>query len=58
MRKRIRLKSNDEANDATKVWMQHLIQRLIMEQMDMPLQLQAKIIHGTTKLKNKEIRRK
>ncbi|MDR7074970.1 hypothetical protein [Fictibacillus barbaricus] len=58
MRKRIRIKSNDEPCDVTKVWLQHLIQRLIIEQMDLPLQLQGKLIHGTTKLKNKEIRRK
>ncbi|WP_218008534.1 hypothetical protein, partial [Priestia flexa] len=46
------LKTNSEVNDVANLWIQHLIQRIIVEQLDIPPRLQSKILYkkrGNTK---------
>ncbi len=55
MRKVIKIKTVDEDNKAVQVWMQHLINRLLMEQLDLPAPLAAKVAHQlSTNLYQKE----
>jgi hypothetical protein len=45
MRKKIHLHISSEVNSVTDVWVQHLIQRIIVEQLEVPFRLQAKLLH-------------
>ncbi|WP_428910698.1 hypothetical protein [Niallia sp. Krafla_26] len=45
MRKRINIKTDSEVNPVVDIWMQHLIQRIIIEQLDVPHRLQAKLLY-------------
>lgn len=45
MRKKINIQTDSEINPVTEIWIQHLIQRIIVEQLDLPHRLQAKLLH-------------
>jgi hypothetical protein len=45
MRKKVNIQKSSVLNPATENWMQHLIQRLIVEQLDVPPRLQAKLLY-------------
>ncbi|MGV2620746.1 UNVERIFIED_CONTAM: hypothetical protein N8J90_06145 [Halobacillus marinus] len=47
MRKRVQLRTITEDNNTTTVWIQHLTARLTIEQLQLPHQLQSKILHDT-----------
>ncbi|MFJ7735612.1 hypothetical protein ACIQ2D_04640 [Lysinibacillus sp. NPDC097287] len=47
MRKKINLSLGTEHNSATDKWIQLLIQRIIVEQLDVPVQLKARLLHQT-----------
>lgn len=53
MRKKIHLKAGSEYNAATDKWIEHLVQRIIVEQLDIPHQLQAKLLYRSL-IKRKE----
>ncbi len=54
MRKKIHLKTSVEKNDMTDKWIQLLIQRIIVEQLDVPYQLKAKLLYQTFIRRNEE----
>ncbi|MDQ0253938.1 DNA-binding CsgD family transcriptional regulator [Evansella vedderi] len=55
MRKKINLQVDSQENKVADLWIQHLIQRIIVEQLDISPQLQANLLYKTmTKLKSKE----
>ncbi|MFD0828463.1 hypothetical protein ACT8ZR_22815 [Neobacillus sp. M.A.Huq-85] len=45
MRKKINIQTDSEINPVAEIWIQHLIQRIIVEQLDLPHRLQAKLLH-------------
>jgi hypothetical protein len=45
MRKKINIQTESEMNPVSDIWMQHLIQRIIVEQLDLPHRIQAKLIY-------------
>ncbi|WP_339173781.1 hypothetical protein MKY51_15715 [Solibacillus sp. FSL R5-0691] len=45
MRRKIHLQIDSENNTVTEKWMQLLIQRIIVEQLDVPYRLKAKLLH-------------
>jgi hypothetical protein len=47
MRRRVQLRSVPENNKATDLWMQHLIARIVIEQLELPYRLQAKLLYET-----------
>jgi hypothetical protein len=47
MRKKIKIQTVSESNGATDVWFQHLVNRLILEQLNLPHRLQAKLLYET-----------
>lgn len=47
MRKKVQLQTESEVNTVTDLWIQHLIQRIIVEQLEIPHRLQAKLLHQT-----------
>ena len=49
MRKVIKIQTVNEDNKAVQVWIQHLINRLLMEELDLPLPLAAKVTHQLSK---------
>lgn len=49
MRKVVKLQTVNENNKATQVWMQHLINRILMEQLDLPVPLAAKVVYQSSK---------
>lgn len=53
MRKVVRIQTVNEDNKAIQIWMQHLINRILLEQLDLPLPLAAKVTYQL----NKPIRR-
>ncbi|MGF6947703.1 hypothetical protein QF028_000196 [Neobacillus sp. B4I6] len=57
MRKKIKIQTVSESNGATDVWIQHLINRLILEQLYLPHRLQAKLLYETLpKIKRGELK--
>lgn len=55
MRRKVQLRTESEVNTVTDLWIQHLIQRIIVEQLEIPHRLQAKLLHQTLeKGKNKK----
>jgi hypothetical protein len=55
MRRKINLQVNSETNKVADLWIQHLVQRIIVEQLDISPQLQANLLYKTLKkLKSKE----
>jgi len=47
MRKKIQIRTVSESNDATNIWIQHLVNRIIVEQLNLPHRLQAKLLYET-----------
>ena len=47
MRRKIQVRTISESNDATNVWVQHLVSRIIIEQLSLPKHLQAKLLYET-----------
>ncbi|WP_154676004.1 hypothetical protein [Bacillus dakarensis] len=47
MRRKIQVRTISESNDATNVWIQHLVNRIIIEQLNLPNRLQAKLLYET-----------
>jgi integrase len=45
MRRRIKVRTVSESNDATNSWIQHLVNRIIVEELKLPRRLQAKLRH-------------
>ncbi|WML57453.1 hypothetical protein [Neobacillus sp. PS2-9] len=45
MRKKINIQMESEMNPVADIWFQHLIQRIIVEQLDVPHRLQAKLLY-------------
>jgi hypothetical protein len=45
MRKKINIQTESEINPVADIWMQHLIQRIIVEQLDVPHRLQTKLLY-------------
>ena len=45
MRRKIQVRKIAENNDATTVWLQHLVNRIIIEQLNLPQHLQAKLLY-------------
>ena len=53
MRKVIKLKTIQQDNKAVQVWMEHLINRMILEELDLPTHLAAKVAQHLSKIKKK-----
>lgn len=53
MRRIIKLKTIQQDNKAAQVWMEHLINRMILEELDLPTPLAAKAVQQLLKLKKK-----
>lgn len=47
MRRKINLHTGSDVNSVTNVWFEHLIRRIIVEQLDVPYRLKAKLLHQT-----------
>ncbi|KAF0820592.1 hypothetical protein KIS4809_0119 [Bacillus sp. ZZV12-4809] len=45
MRKKINIQTESEMNPIADIWVQHLIQRIIVEQLDVHHRLQAKLLY-------------
>lgn len=45
MRKKINIQTESEMNPVADIWIQHLIQRIIVEQLDVPYRLQSKLLY-------------
>ncbi|MBD3108059.1 hypothetical protein IEO70_06735 [Bacillus sp. AGMB 02131] len=55
MRRKVHLYTSSENNGATNKWIQLLIQRIIVEQLDVSYQLRARLLHqALTKARNEE----
>lgn len=54
MRKKIKIQTEAEYNEATEKWVQLLIQRIIIEQLDIPPRLKAKLLHNSLSNGRKE----
>ncbi|WP_175354332.1 hypothetical protein [Bacillus sp. FJAT-27986] len=55
MRKVVKLQTVNEDNKAIQVWMQHLINRILLEQLNLPIPLAAKVTYQLSKpLQRKE----
>jgi hypothetical protein len=47
MKKRVRLQIAPQSNTATNLWIQHLVSRMIVEQLQLPSRLKAKLLYDT-----------
>lgn len=47
MRKKIQIQTVSESNGVTNIWIQHLVNRMIIEQLNLPYRLQAKLLYET-----------
>lgn len=47
MRRRVKIRTVSESNNATNIWVQHLVNRIIMDQLNLPHRLQAKLLYET-----------
>jgi len=48
MRRRIQLRTiSEESNEAANMWIQHLVNRMILQELKLPHRLQAKLLHDT-----------
>lgn len=54
MRKVIKLQTVQQENEAANIWMKHLVNRLLLEQLDLPIPLAAKVVHQISKAKRNE----
>ena len=58
MPKKIHLQTDSVSNPITDAWIQHLIQRIIVEQLEIPHRLQAKLLHQNSLKKRKDFNAK
>jgi hypothetical protein len=49
VKKRVQLRAASETNEAANIWIQHLVNRIIIGELDLPHRLQAKLLFETTK---------
>lgn len=49
MRKVIKIKASSQTNEAADKWFDYLIHRLLMDELDFPILLQAKVTHAVQK---------
>ena len=49
MRKVVKLQTVNEDNKAIQVWMRHLINRILLEQLDFPIPIAAKVTYQLSK---------
>lgn len=49
MRKVVKLQTVNENNQAIQVWMRHLINRILLEQLDLPIPIAAKVTYQLSK---------
>lgn len=47
MRRIIKLKTVSESNNATNIWIHHLVNRIIVEELKLPHRLKAKLLFET-----------
>lgn len=47
MRKRVQLRTVSDDNEATNIWIQHLVNRIIVGQLNLPQRLEAKLLYET-----------
>lgn len=47
MRKVVRIQTVSQSNEVTNVWIQHLINRIIIGQLNLPHRLQAELLYET-----------
>ncbi|MGG0175205.1 hypothetical protein [Gottfriedia acidiceleris] len=45
MRKKINIQTDSEINSVSNIWLQHLVQRIIVDQLDVSHRLQAKLLY-------------
>ncbi|SHG30158.1 hypothetical protein [Ornithinibacillus halophilus] len=53
MRRRVELRSAEENNQTTNIWIQHMVSRIIVEQLNLPPRLQAKLLYETLPKNNR-----
>ena len=53
MRKVIKLQTVQQDSKAAQVWMEHLINRLLLEELNLPIPLAAKTVHQLSKSNQK-----
>lgn len=53
MRKRIEIRTVEENNHAANVWIEHLVTRIVVEQLNLPPRLQAKLLYETLPKRHK-----
>ncbi|WP_195892950.1 hypothetical protein [Bacillus massiliigorillae] len=53
MRKVIKLQTVQQDNNAAQVWMEHLINRLLLEELNLPIPLVAKAVYQLSKSNQK-----
>lgn len=53
MRKVIKLQTVQQDNKAAQVWMEHLINRILLEELNLPIPLAVKAVHQLSKPKQK-----
>jgi hypothetical protein len=54
MKRRVQLRTVSTNNEATNIWLQHLVNRIIVGQLDLPQRLQAKLLYETLPKKRNE----
>jgi hypothetical protein len=57
MKKRVQLRTVSENNEAINIWIQHLVNRIIIGQLNLPQRLQAKLLNETLPNRKKGARR-
>lgn len=55
MRRRVQIRTVSEKNEVANIWMQHLVNRIIVEQLNLPHRLRAKLLYETLP-KNNEVK--
>lgn len=55
MRRRVQLRSIPEENPVSNVWIQHLIARILIGELNIPHRLQAKLLYEISKEKKGSI---
>jgi hypothetical protein len=55
MRRRVQLRTVSTSSGATNIWIQYLVNRIIVEQLNLPHRLQAKLLYETLPKKPNEV---
>lgn len=53
MRRRIQVRTAEESSHTTNIWIEHLLTRIIVEQLNLPQRLQAKLLYDTLTKNNR-----